>query len=123
MLQGTVLPRLIGHQHGFAVAQAVERLHVQCNGVRGLVARGGYMGLHSSVCMGGGSHDGLRECGLLKPPHPTPIGGGDSGRLAYRTLPEGTGEPFGSPPEPPEKGTNDKAADSAKETTAFVVGV
>ena len=81
------------------------------------------MRLHSGVCRGGGSHDGLRECGLLKPPHPTPIGGGDSGRLAYRTLPEGTGEPFGSPPEPPEKGTNDKAADSAKETTAFVVGV
>ena len=116
------LPDLAGHSR--AAAQAVECLHVQCNRVGGVVARsGGHMGLHSGVRRGSGSHDGLRECGLLKPPHPAPIGGGDSGRLAYRTLPEGTGEPFGSPPEPPEKGTNDKAADSAKETTAFVVGV
>ena len=87
-----------------------------------MVACGGYMGLHSSVCMGGGSHDGLRECGLLKPPHPTPIEGGSSNGLAYRTAPAGTGEPEGSPSEPPKTGgTDDKAADSTVETTAFVV--
>ncbi len=51
MLQGTVLPRLIGHQHGFAVAQAVECLHVQADGVGG-----GAVQRHGRC--------GVRGCGL-----------------------------------------------------------
>ena len=53
-----------------------------------------------------------KRCDLLQPPLPTPIGGGDSNRLAYRAPLARTGEPCGSPSEPPENGgTNDKAAD------------
>lgn len=35
-LLGKQIHRLIGHKHGFATAQAVERLHMQLDGIRGL---------------------------------------------------------------------------------------
>ncbi len=63
-----------------------------------------------------------RDSGLQKPPPPTPMEGGSSNGLAYRAAPAGTGEPKGSPSEPPKTGgTDNEAADSAEETTAFVV--
>jgi hypothetical protein len=59
--------------------------------------------------------NGLQQFGLHKPPHPTPIGGGSSNRLAYRELLAQTGEPFGSLLEPPKNGgTNDEAAKSLR---------
>ena len=52
---------------------------------------------------------------LQKPTLPRPIGGGGSNGLVYRELLAQTGEPCGSPSEPPKNGgTNDKAAETLR---------
>jgi len=65
-----------------------------------------------------------KQFDLHKPPHPTPIGGGSSNRLAYRELLAQTGEPRGSLFEPPKLGHKRKSRRvSAEESAAFVAAV
>lgn len=67
-LLGRQIAGLRGHQYGLAAVQAVERMHVQCNGVRGVVARGGQRQACSTrqrLCAGHGVRNGVHGSVLL----------------------------------------------------------
>jgi hypothetical protein len=68
--------------------------------------------------------NGLQEVRIAKTAAPTPIGGGDSNGLAYRAPPARTGEPRGSPLEPPKRWHERQSRRVfAKKSAAFVAEV